>query len=287
MKTDYVCQSADGLQLYCAVYAAQQPGGLPVLCLPGLTRNSRDFTALASRLCEQHEVLTPDLRGRGRSAWDSDPCRYQAATYVQDMWTLMSSRRVPRVLVIGTSLGALMALVMAATKPERIAGVVLNDAGPELDPAGLQRIAAYVGKLPPVRTWNEAASQAESIYHLALPGLGKSEWLDFARRGYREDTRGFPIPDMDPSISDAFRNPPAAIPDLWSVYAQIEGVPMLVIRGALSDVLSAATLARMAREKPDLQYITVENRGHAPLLNEPQCLKAIDTFVARFGHEAS
>ena len=282
-STDFFYSSVDGLRLYCGLYAAKQSGGVPVLCLPGLTRNSRDFDRLAAHLSERHEVLAADLRGRGRSAWDPDPTHYQLPTYVQDMFALLQSCSAKRVLVVGTSLGGLMGMVMAAMKPDMIAGVVLNDAGPEIDPAGLRRIAGYAGKLPSVSSWTEAAAQAKSVYGLALPGLTDVEWLEYAHRGYRENAAGLPIPDMDPRIGEAFNNPTTAAPDLWTLYAQIKRVPMLVIRGALSDLLSAATVVRMAREKPDLQHITVANRGHTPLLNEPECLAAIDAFIARYG----
>ena len=145
--SDYFHDSPDGLRLYCRIYPAQRAGGLPALCLPGLTRNGRDFGALAAHLRCAREVMTPDLRGRGRSAWDPEPSHYQLPTYVQDAWSLLDARGVGRVLVIGTSLGALMGMAMAAMKPDRIAGVVLNDAGPEIDPAGIRRIAGYAGKL--------------------------------------------------------------------------------------------------------------------------------------------
>jgi pimeloyl-ACP methyl ester carboxylesterase len=280
---DYFYDSVDGLRLYCRIFPAQRAVGLPVLCLPGLTRNSRDFVALAAHLSSQREVLTADLRGRGRSVWDPDSSHYQLPTYVQDAWSLLESRRLNRVLVVGTSLGALMGMAMAAMKPDRIAGIVLNDAGPEIDPAGLRRIAGYAGKLPPVSSWTEAAAQAKSVYGLALPGLTDADWLDYAHRGYRENAAGIPVPDMDPRIADAFKNPSTAPANLWSVYSQIKDVPLLVIRGALSDLLSAATVARMLREKPDLQHITVANRGHTPLLNEPECLAAIDAFLAQHG----
>ncbi len=284
--TDYFYHSTDGLRLYCCIYPAQQPGGVPVLCVPGLTRNSRDFTAVAAHLRTQREVLTADLRGRGRSAWDPDPSHYQLPSYVMDLWSLLEARCVRRVVVIGTSLGALVGMAMAAMKPERIAGVVLNDAGPEIDPAGMRRIAAYAGKLPPVPSWAEAAAQAKSLYGAALPGLTDEQWLDYARRGYRENAAGVPVADVDPKISEAVRNTATAPGDLWPLYAQICGVPMLVIRGALSDLLSAATVARMVREKPALDHITVPNRGHAPLLDEPECLAAIDAFLVRHGQIA-
>ncbi|HVW67959.1 MAG TPA: alpha/beta hydrolase [Steroidobacteraceae bacterium] len=276
---DHFYESVDGLRLYCRVYAARQAGRLPVLCLPGLTRNNRDFVDLAHHLSEGREVLAADLRGRGRSAWDPDPSHYQLATYVQDAWSLLDSRGVSRVLIIGTSLGALMGMVMA-TRPERVAGVVLNDAGPELDLAGLRRIAGYAGKLPPVTSWAEAAAQAKSVHEASYPDLTDAQWLDYARRNYRENDAGVPVPDMDPLIASGFRTPPTEPLQMWPLYAQIKRVPMLVIRGALSDLLSAATVDRMLREKPDLQHITVANRGHTPLLTEPECLAAIDAFCA-------
>jgi pimeloyl-ACP methyl ester carboxylesterase len=281
--TDYFYSSIDGLRLYCAIYPARQSGRLPLLCLPGLTRNSRDFTSLARRLSERHEVLAADLRGRGRSAWDPDPSHYQLPTYVQDAWSLLDSRSVGRVLVVGTSLGGLIAMVMAAMKPDRIAGIVLNDVGPEFDPAGLRRIAGYAGKLPSVTSWAEAAAQTRQVYGAALPGLTDEEWLAFARQGYRDNAAGIPVPDLDPKISQAFSNVATAPADMWPIFAQITSTPILVIRGAHSDLLSAATVARMAREKPDLQQSIVAQRGHTPLLNEPEALTAIDPFLARYG----
>jgi len=232
---DYFYDSTDGLRLYGRRYPAQAPAGVPALCLPGLTRNSRDFAKLAAHLSARREVMALDLRGRGRSAWDADPTHYQLPTYVGDVWSLIESRGLPRVVVVGTSLGALIGLGLAAMQPERIAGLVLNDAGPEIDPKGLRRIAGYAGKLPAVSSWAEAAAQAKSVY--GAPG------------------------------------------NLWPLFAKITGVPMLVIRGALSDLLSAATVARMVREKPEVRELTVANRGHTPLLDEPECLAAIDAFL--------
>jgi pimeloyl-ACP methyl ester carboxylesterase len=278
--TDHFFQGSDGLRLYCAVYDAREPDGLPVLCLPGLTRNHRDFADLAQHLSARHEVLAPDLRGRGRSSWDPDPSHYELLTYVRDAWSLLESVGVSRACIIGTSLGALMAMVMAAEHPDRVAGIVLNDAGPELDPRGLRRIASYAGKLPAVANWTEAAAQTRSVYGDALPGFTDAQWLEFAHRGYRENAAGVPVADIDPRISEAFRTVPKVPPDMWPLYARLSQVQILVIRGALSDLLSAATVARMVREKPDLQHISVANRGHTPLLDEPECLMAIDAFLA-------
>ena len=284
--TDYFYKSTDGLRLHCAVHSARRPGGRPVLCLPGLTRNGRDFATLAEHLHERHEVLALDLRGRGRSAWDPDWSHYQLPIYVQDAWTLLESRETAPVIVVGTSLGALMGLVMAAARPERIAGLVLNDAGPELDPAGIQRIAGYVGQLGAVANWTEAVAQAKSVYGNTLPGLSDAQWLAYAQRSYRENAQGVPVPDMDPRIADAFRNQNSAPVDLWAVFAQIVSVPLLVVRGALSDLLAPTTVARMACEKPGLKNVTVAQRGHAPLLDEPECIAAIDQFLSINGLES-
>jgi pimeloyl-ACP methyl ester carboxylesterase len=279
---DYYYHGTDGLRLYARIYPARQAGRLPVLCLPGLTRNSRDFAALAEHMSERHEVIAADLRGRGLSAWDPDPSHYQLSQYVEDAWSLLDSRGALRVLIVGTSLGALMGMVLA-TQPDRIAGVVLNDAGPELDLVGLLRIGSYAGKLPPVRSWAEAAAQARTIHEKAMPGLSDAHWMEYARRNYRENAVGVPVPDMDPQIAAGFKQPPTGPLQMWPLWAQITGVPMLVIRGGLSDLLSAATLERMRREKPDLEHLTVANRGHTPLLDEPECLEAIDSFLARHG----
>ena len=275
---DHVYQSGDGLRLYCRIYPAKAPGGLPVLCLPGLTRNSRDFARLAAHLQPLYEVLAADLRGRGRSDWDPEPAHYQMQTYVADVWALLQSRALDRVVVIGTSLGALIGQVLAALQPAKIAAIVLNDAGPELDPVGLRRIAGYAGKLPPVSSWDEAAAQAKSVYGLALPDLTDEEWLGYARQSYREDAQGRPVPDMDPAISKAFGPPSAAPADLWPLFAQIKSVPMLVIRGASSDTLGIAEEAVvrevMLKETLDGEFTTVEEVAEAVL------------FFASFGSNA-
>lgn len=283
--TDFFYTARDGRRLYCTLYGARRQAGVPVLCLPGLTRNSKDFAELAERIREQHDVLAADLRGRGRSEWDPDASEYQLPTYVQDVLSLLDARSLGRVVIIGTSLGALIAMTLAALRPDRIAGAVLNDAGPEIDPVGLRRIAGYVGKLPTVTTWAEAAAQAKSVYGSALPGLTDQEWLAYAQRSYRENAAGVPVPDMDPKIAEAFRTPSPAPTDLWPLFHQIGPIPLLVVRGALSDLLSAATVERMRRENAAVQTVTVPDRGHAPLLNEPECVTAIDAFLERVDRE--
>jgi pimeloyl-ACP methyl ester carboxylesterase len=182
--------------------------------------------------------------------------------------------------VVGTSLGGILAMLIAATRPDAIAGAVLNDVGPEIAPEGLQRIAQYVGRHTPVGSWEEAAAQARATYGLALPGLSDAQWLDFARRSYVE-VDGVPRLDMDPMIGEAVRAAPSgAAPDLWPVYGALRPLPALAVRGEISDVLSEATFDRMAREKPDLRRVTVARRGHPPLLDEHECVVAIDEFLS-------
>ena len=274
----------DGLRMYCREYGATHREGPAVLCLPGLTRNSRDFESLARGLSNQWRVLTPDLRGRGRSDYDPTWQNYQPLTYVADVGELLQQCGESRVVVVGTSLGGLIAMLMAALNPAALAGVVLNDVGPELDPAGLARIAGYVGKLPPVHSWEDAAAQACLVNRASLPDYTDEDWMRFARAAYRDDGQGKPVLDMDPKIGDAMREAPAgAAPDLWPLYGMLAKVPALAIRGETSDILSAATFATMLARKPDLRTLLVPSRGHAPTLDEPVCRAAIRAFLETLG----
>src|ERR1044071_5870722 len=169
-------RSRDGLQLYFRDYAGDA-NRAPLLCLHGLTRNSRDFAALAEHIAPARRVIVPDQRGRGRSQYDANWMNYHPGTYVGDVWTLLREQAIERVIVIGTSLGGLMAILMAATRPQTIAGVVLNDIGPEIDPIGVARIQSYAGRLPPVRTWDDAAAQMKMTFGLAMPEYTDAQWL--------------------------------------------------------------------------------------------------------------
>jgi len=278
---DRYFSSADGLRLYYRDYPAADGARLPVMCLPGLTRNCRDFEVVAAHLQGTRRVLSPDLRGRGRSQHDPQWQNYHPGTYVGDLARLLADAGVERVILLGTSLGGILSMLIAATTPRVPAAVILNDVGPEVAPEGLQRIAQYVGRAAPVGSWAEAAAQARATYGLALPGLSDDDWLTFARRSYVE-VDGVPRLDMDPMIGEAVRAAPSgAAPDLWPIYAALKPLPTLAIRGAMSDVLSVTTFDRMAREKPDLERLTVPRRGHPPLLDEPECVAAIDDFLAR------
>jgi pimeloyl-ACP methyl ester carboxylesterase len=177
-------------------------------------------------------------------------------------------------------MGGLMAMVLAAMQPGIVAGIVLNDVGPEIDPEGLERIRSYAGKSPPVTSWPQAVAQVRAIYGAAWPGLSDERWEKIARLSFRANAQGLPEADADPLIAEPLRDTKAAAPNLWPLWGALAKVPMLAIRGASSDILSAGTLGRMHREKPDLKVLTVANRGHTPLLDEPECLTAIDEFLA-------
>jgi pimeloyl-ACP methyl ester carboxylesterase len=277
--TEHFYRSKDGLELYYRQFGDPQAGRRTVMCLPGLTRNSRDFELLATELSTHYHVITPDLRGRGRSAYDPNWANYNPETYVGDVFRLLDEIGVPRCTVIGTSLGGFMGMIMGAMQPQRVAGLVLNDIGPELDERGITRIQGYAGKLPAVESWQDAAAQAKLVNGAAFPDLAEADWLDFARRTYREENGAF-RPDVDPNIAHSVANRSTAAPDLWPLFRMLAALPMLTIRGALSDLFAAKTLERMREVKPDMQVLVVENRGHAPSLQEAECRRAIGEFLA-------
>jgi len=277
---EYWFDSHDGLRLYSRVYASPAADAPVVLCLHGLMRNSRDFGALALQLAARHRVIVPDMRGRGLSARDPNFNNYQIPVYLQDVLTLLAGLGAAHASIIGTSMGGLMAMLLAVTQPKLVSRIVLNDVGPEVDPRGLERIRGYAGRAAPVRSWAEAAAQVRADYGSAWPDLSDARWDEIARLSYRANAQGVPEVDADPLIGEPLRNTSAAAPNLWPFWGKLAQVPTLAIRGAHSDILSAATLQRMQREKPDLQALTVANRGHAPLLDEPECVAGIERFLA-------
>jgi pimeloyl-ACP methyl ester carboxylesterase len=278
--------SRDGRRLFSRVYAGPAAAAPAVLCLHGLMRNSRDFEELAVHLAARYRVIVPDVRGRGLSARDPDFNNYQIPVYLGDVLLLLAGLGAPRVTVIGTSMGGLMAMLLAASQPGVVAGIVLNDVGPEVDPAGLERIRSYAGKAAPVHSWAEAIAQVRSTYGSAWPGLSDERWEKIVRLSYRANAHDVPEVDADPRIAELLRNTQVAAPDLWPLWGSLR-VPILAIRGAHSDILSAATLERMQREKPDLEALTVPDRGHAPLLDEVECTAAIDRFLSRLDLDAA
>lgn len=280
---EFTYLSPDGLALFCREYRPQAPQGT-VVCLPGLTRNSRDFVALAQHLSDRYRVLTPDLRGRGQSQCDPDFRNYHPKVYHRDIAKLLAEQVQGRAVIVGTSLGGILAMLLAApvvdaAVAEGIAGIVINDIGPELAKEGATRISTYVGVREAPRSWEEAVAQAKTYYADAYPDFGDADWLAFAQAFHREREDGSIVADYDPAIGDAVRATSSRTFDLWPVWASIK-VPMLAVRGARSDLLSVATFARMLREKPGLVCIEVSNRGHCPQLNEAGVREGIDEFLA-------
>jgi pimeloyl-ACP methyl ester carboxylesterase len=273
-------QSGDGLALHYMDYAADT-AAIPVLCLHGLTRNSRDFEDLGPVLAARHRVLAPDFRGRGRSQHDPDWRRYHPATYADDVVRLLDLLGIPRVAIIGTSLGGIVAMTLARRDPGRVAGVVLNDIGPEVAAEGLARISQYTGRLPPVADWSEAVAQSRQVYGEAWPDLDDAMWERIVRRSYRVGAHGRPVLDIDPAIGEALRCTDIAYDDPWILFDQLADRPTVVLHGELSDILTDPIVARMQARKPDLVHVRVAGRGHVPLLDEPECLAAIDGFLAQ------
>ena len=276
-------KSGDGLELYARDYRHQpENNDQPViLCLHGLTRNSADFDDLAGHLAEKFRVLVAEQRGRGQSQWDPNPANYQPGTYVADMLGLLDQLNIRRVIIIGTSMGGLMAMMMAASARELIAGIALNDIGPEVDPRGLARIQGYVGKTAPVQTWQDAAATVKTLNALAFPDYTQADWVQMAHQLYRENAEGIPELAYDPAISKPISVDTAAAvpPDLWPLFESLRGLPTLALRGALSDILSENCFAEMQRRLPEILAAEIPNRGHAPALNEATAIAAIDRFV--------
>ena len=282
--SDVYFPSADKrLTLYARDYGSPFDGAPAVLCLHGLTRNSSDFTWIAAHLSDRYRVIAADMRGRGRSEWDPVPVNYNPGVYVQDMLGLLGQLDIPKTAIIGTSMGGLMAMVMALVAKDRMSAVVINDVGPDIEAAGLARIASYTGKTEPAKTWADATRITQFINEVAFPDYGPDDWATFAKQLFREEG-GVPVPAYDPAIAAGLKpqsDAPVAPPDLWPMWDALQGVPVLAIRGALSDLLSPATLAKMGERHEGMLAVTVPNRGHAPMLNEPEAVAAIDAFLAQ------
>ncbi|MEO6040533.1 MAG: alpha/beta hydrolase [Croceibacterium sp.] len=273
--------SADGLVLRYRDYPgpAARP---PLLCIPGLTRNARDFEPIVAAFAGEWRVLCPDLRGRGQSDYAKDPATYMPGYYLADLLALFDQAGLERVVAIGTSLGGIVTMLLALQAPGRLAGAVLNDIGPDIEPAGLARIRGYVGQGRSFPTWMHAARGLREQGGVAYPDYEVSNWLRLAKRLMAVGTGGRIAFDYDMKIAEPFNAPPAGPPfDMWPALRALAGRPLLAIRGELSDILSTETLARMAREVPGLETVTVPRTGHAPTLEEPEAQAAIARLLAR------
>lgn len=279
--SDEYWTSGDGLKLHYRDYRGRQDRP-PVLCLPGLTRNARDFERLAGHLAGDWRVLCPDMRGRGDSAYSKDSATYNPLQYVEDVRGLLDGAGIARFVAVGTSLGGLMTMVLAASSPERVAAAVINDIGPEIEASGLDRIGSYVGQGRTFPTWMHAARALEESHGDFFLEFGVSEWIDLAKRTMTVGSNGRIVFDYDMKIAEPFRQADgAAPPDLWPTLEALAGKPVLLVRGGLSDVLSEATLARMQQVLPQAEALTLPRIGHAPTLDEPEAVAAILRLLAK------
>ena len=273
--------SEDGLKLHYRDYPGREDRP-PILCMPGLTRNARDFEDLAARLSPEWRVIAVSFRGRGKSEYAKDPMSYVPPTYVGDVQALLDELALPSVIAFGTSLGGIVTMLLAAAAPGRIAGALLNDVGPEIEPAGLGRIRAYVGKSNTWPTWMHAARAVAEANSEVYPSYEIEDWLAMAKRIYRLNSSGRIVLDYDMKIAEPFRVPGnEAGPDMWQALEQLKTVPVSILRGQRSDVLGAATADRMLKELDHAELVTIPGVGHTPTLEEPDAAAAIDRLLAR------
>ena len=270
---------ADGLRLHYRDYPGPA-GQLPLLCLHGLTRNARDFADFADRYSPSWRVLALDFRGRGLSDYDPLPARYTPLTYAADVLQLLDQLAIVQAVFVGTSLGGLVTMALAAMAPQRIAASILNDVGPELTGDGLERIASYVGKSPRFATWEEAADAIAANNRHIPATYTRADWLKMARRVCREEDGAIRF-DYDSAIAVPFQTKgPVPRVDMWPLFRALGQKPLLVVRGEQSDLLSAATIEKMQDAVPDMKSVTVPGVGHAPMLDEPEAVAAVDAFLA-------
>jgi pimeloyl-ACP methyl ester carboxylesterase len=278
--TDHYWWSADGIRLHCRIYGGVAgEGAVPLLCLPGLTRNARDFESFAPAFAADGPVAAVDFRGRGDSGFAKDPMTYVPLTYVQDVALLLSSLNWQRFAVIGTSLGGLVAMLLAGTMQGRFAGAVLNDVGPQLESAGLDRIRSYVGNASSQPTWLHAARQTADLNAAVYPDYHIQDWLRMVHRTHRLTPEGRIVVDYDKQIAAPFRLPGGeAGVDLWPAFDALAAKPLLIVRGAMSDILAADTAKDMQARAKDGALCTVARVGHAPTLDEPAARAAITAW---------
>lgn len=268
--------TSDGLSL-----AWEEEGsGMPVLCLPGLTRNARDFDDLGAALGGRVRLIRLTFRGRSESDRDPEWQRYNVAVEARDVVEFLDHLGLPKVTIVGTSRGGLVAMMLAATVKDRLGGVLLNDIGPELAPAGLAAIMSYLGVPPKAKDFPAVVAALRARAGAAFPDVDEARWATLARRWF-DDSDGAPVLNYDPNLRapfDAAAEQPAV--DLWPLFDALGGLPLALVRGANSDLLSPESVAEMRRRRPDMIYAEVPNRGHVPFLDEPEAIAALDALLA-------
>jgi pimeloyl-ACP methyl ester carboxylesterase len=286
---DVYCHSADGLRLHARDYAPVATStASPVLCLPGLTRTTEDFDVLASAL--SHDKIAPrrvvaiDYRGRGLSDHDADAAKYSVPVEAGDVQAIAASLGIDRAIMIGTSRGGMIAMVLSATQSAFVAGVVLNDVGPALEMTGLVRIKDYIAKDKLPASWDDAVAGTKALFGRDFPNLTDADWMAWAKRGFIEKD-GKLIKTHDPALSAAFAgidpaNPP---PPAWKLFDKMASKPLMLIHGGRSDLLSAQGVADMMARRPDIDLVDVPDQGHAPLLADQPTIARIAKFCAACG----
>ncbi|MEI9850904.1 MAG: alpha/beta hydrolase [Sphingomonas sp.] len=273
--------SKDGLRLHYRQYPG--PADRPaVLCFPGLTRNARDYEGVAARLAGDWRVIALEFRGRGESGYAKDPMTYVPLVYLQDVEALLGELAIEKFVAIGTSLGGIVTMLLAATDRGRLVGAVLNDVGPEIGPAGLARIRGYVGKATQYPTWMHSARALAEANADVFPGYDIEDWLRMAKRLFRLNSAGRIVLDYDMKIAEPFRVPGnEAGPDMWRALDGLVGKPVLMVRGERSDILSAATAGKMLEFLPGSELVTIPGIGHAPTLDEPEAAAGIERLLGK------
>jgi pimeloyl-ACP methyl ester carboxylesterase len=282
--TSMFVTAQDGLQLHVRVYGSRSELLLPVVCLPGLARTAADFHALATALANDaghpRQIFALDYRGRGRSDYDRRPANYNVQVELADVLAVLTALGIARAVFVGTSRGGILSMMLAAARPTAIAGCVLNDIGPVIEVKGLMRIKSYVGKLPRPASFHEAAEMLRRLFANQFPKWDDDDWVAFARSTFKE-AGGRIVPDYDVRLAAALKGtkPDQPLPALWHAFDALARVPVLVIRGGNSDILSAATLEAMQARR-ELEVLEVPDEGHAPRLAGAQILEPIVRFVA-------
>jgi pimeloyl-ACP methyl ester carboxylesterase len=277
---DRFWNSSDGLRLHYRDYPgpADRP---PILCLPGLTRNARDFEPVADRMAGEWRVIAVDFRGRGGSQHDPNPANYVPPTYAADVLKLLDQLGIADAVFFGTSLGGIVTMLLSTSDPERIAGAIINDIGPVIEEAGVERLRTYVGKGGAFRSWAEAAEATAARNRLVFPDYTADDWERFARRLASERPDGTIQSDYDMAIAQPFATSNGMGADPWRMVVGLADKPVLIVRGETSDLFSGETAQQMAEALPKAELVTVPGIGHAPYLDEPEAAAGIDRLLAR------
>ncbi|MER8437601.1 alpha/beta hydrolase [Mesorhizobium sp. M1312] len=284
--SDFFYASPDGLELYARIYGEANSGHWPVVCLPGLTRNSRDFHELALHLSRRTEsprkIVAFDYRGRGQSAYDPDVSHYNVGVEAGDILAGLAALRIEGAGFIGTSRGGLIIHVLGAMRPAVLKAVVLNDIGPVVEAGGLAHIRSYLERAPKPKTHAEAFSALRGAHGSDFPALTEADWGRMVSALYRETDEGL-VPDFDPKLVDTLAGLDLTqrLPDLWPQFEALAAISLLAIRGANSKLLSAETLEQMQKRHPCVETITVADQGHAPFLETGGLPGAIAAFLDR------